>query len=141
MHYPEELLFSEEHLWVLVKGDTATIGISEYASEELDGILAVDLPQVGDTIDQGEPIGTLESSKTVSDLYAPISGEVIEVNSDVLEDPAIINECPYDDGWLIKIKIIDEEELSSLMTNIKYDEYIEEESDDLDDYDDEDEEL
>lgn len=140
MHYPEELLFSEEHLWVLVKGDTATIGISEYASEELDGILAVDLPQVGDTIDQGEPIGTLESSKTVSDLYAPISGEVIEVNSDVLEDPAIINEYPYDDGWLIKIKITDEEELSSLMTNIKYDEYIEEEAE-VDDYDDEDEEL
>jgi glycine cleavage system H protein len=143
MRYPEEFKYSEQHTWVYIKDGVATIGITEYAAEELNNILAVDLPSEGDMIDQGESFGTLESSKTVSDIYAPISGEVIDVNTDALDDPAIISEYPHDDGWLLKISPTDEDnELESLLSNAKYEAFIDEESegydDDFDDFDDED---
>jgi glycine cleavage system H protein len=138
MEHPDELLYSEEHTWVSIKDDIATIGITLYAAEELDNILAVDMPQVGDIIDQGESFGTLESSKVVSDIFAPISGEVVEVNNDSVDDPAMINEYPYDDGWLIKVKPSDENEQAALLSAIKYEIYVKEEKQDDDDDDDDD---
>ena len=146
MRFPDEYLFSKEHTWAFVTKDTATIGITEFAAEELNDILAADLPQVGDEIDQGESFGTLESSKTVSDIYAPVSGEIIEVNELVINAPSLINEFPYDDGWLLKVQLTDKEELTedeehtSLFDSIKYEGYINEESADADgdDFDDDD---
>ncbi|MFC1855848.1 glycine cleavage system protein GcvH [Thermodesulfobacteriota bacterium] len=140
MHFPEGLKYSEEHTWVSVEGNIATVGITEYASDELNNVLVVELPQEGDMVDQGESFGSLESSKTVSDVFAPVSGEVIDVNSDAIDDPGIVNEYPYDDGWLIKVRMNEPDELVALLSHLKYETYVDEEADEdstvNDDFDD-----
>ena len=124
MDYPEGLKYSKEHEWVLVESDVATIGITEFAQDELGDIVYVELPQVGEKISMDDPFGSVESVKAVSDIFAPISGSVIEVNDTLPDSPEIINEDPYGDGWMIKVQITDKAELKELMSSDGYAEYI-----------------
>ncbi len=122
----EDIWYNENHLWVTTENNHAYIGISYYAQEELGDILFIELPEVGDKIVQGKSFGEIESSKTVSDLIAPLSGKVVEVNQDVANEPSIINEDPLGDGWLIEIEGIEPKELKSLLTQEKYELHIKE---------------
>lgn len=117
---PVDLLYSSSHEWVR-KGDPTTIGITEFAQDQLGDVVFVELPQVGASIARGEAIGSVESVKTVSDLLAPVSGIVLEVNERLVDDPALINTSPYDDGWLLKIRITDAEaDLTQLLDSATY---------------------
>lgn len=124
MEFPEDLKYSKEHEWVLVEGKTATIGITEYAQDQLGDIVFVELPAVGDKTSKEDAFGVVESVKAVSDVYAPVSGTVIEVNDDLPENPEIINEDPYGDGWMIKLDLSDPDELDDLMTAEEYEAYV-----------------
>lgn len=118
---PEECKFTKEHEWVYVEdGDTAIIGISDYAAGELGDIVYLELPEIGQKVTQMDPIGSIEAVKTVADLYSPVSGEVIEVNAKAVGKPEIVNKSPYDDGWFIKIRMDEPGELDVLFS---YDEY------------------
>jgi len=126
MDLSEELKYSKEHLWIRIEGDKAVVGITDYAQEELGIITAVELPSVGDELEQDDSFGSIEARKTVADLYAPVSGTVLEVNSEVADSPGQINDDPYDSGWLIMIEMSDPEELKLLMTADDYAEVVEE---------------
>ncbi len=126
MDFPEELKYTEEHEWVLVEEDIVTIGITDFAQEQLGDVVFVELPEAGDEVEAGKTFGVVESVKAVSDIYAPVSGEVVEVNDELPEEPETINSSPYDDGWLIKIKLSDPSELDELMDADAYQEFIEE---------------
>lgn len=121
-----DLKFSKEHEWVSVSGDTATIGISDYAQSELGDIVYLELPEVEAVLETGQECGVVESVKTVSDIFSPLSGEVIEINDAAIDSPEILNKDPYDKGWLIKLKMSDKSELDSLMDKAEYNKYIEE---------------
>ena len=108
MATPNNLKYSEDHEWVKVDGDTVTIGITEFAQSELGDIVFVELPDEGDEIEKGEDFGSVESVKTVSELYAPVSGEVIEINEELEDSPELVNESPYEEAWMLKIKLSDE---------------------------------
>jgi len=125
MDFPEELKYSKEHVWVRIEGKTAVIGITDLAQEELGLISSVELPDEGDLVEQDDSVGSIEARKTVAELYAPFSGTVIDVNSEVLDNPGIINDDPYDSGWLLEISLDDAEELKGLMSADDYAEYIE----------------
>lgn len=112
---PENLKYSDKHTWVKVEGDTALIGITDYAQSKLGEILFVEMPEVGDELKAGKDFGVVESSKVASDLYAPISGEVLEVNEKLDEEPEFINEEPYE-AWIVKVQIADESELDALLS-------------------------
>jgi glycine cleavage system H protein len=120
MNIPEELSYTSEHEWVAMTGNVATIGITDYAQGELGDIVFVELPKVGDKTTQMQAFGTIEAVKAVSDLYAPLSGEVVEVNSKLEEQPQLINESPYSEGWIIKVKISDKSELAKLLSADDY---------------------
>ena len=106
MHtYPENLKYTKDHEWVKIDGDTATVGITDFAQGELGDIVYVEVETVGDTLNHGEVFGTVEAVKTVSDLFMPVSGEVLEVNSKLTTEPELVNKDPYGDGWMIKIKV------------------------------------
>ncbi len=124
MDIPKELLYTEEHEWVLVEDDTATVGITDYAQGELGDIVFVELPNVDDEVTQAEPFGTIEAVKAVSDLFAPVSGKVLEVNDALQDEPEIINRSPYDEGWMLKIKISDRSELDGLLSPEDYEKQI-----------------
>jgi len=124
MVIPKDLLYSDDHEWLLQEGDIATIGITDYAQQELGDIVFVELPEIGDEIIQGESFGTIEAVKTVADLFAPVSGEVLEINESLTEDPTQVNKDPYGDGWMIKVEIHDLEELEALMPAEEYEELI-----------------
>jgi len=126
MDFPEELKYSKEHCWVRVEGHRAVIGITDYAQQELGIISALELPEVGDDLEQDDSFGSVEARKTVAEIYAPISGPVLEVNKDLPEAPALINDDPYDDGWLVMVEVVTPEELNSLMNADDYREYVEE---------------
>ncbi len=132
MEVPEGLKYSKEHEWVLVEDQIVTVGITEYAQEELGDVVYVELPEVGEKMVKDDPFGAVESVKAVSDLYAPISGAVLEVNDTLPDNPEIINEDPYGDGWMIKVEMSGEEDLSDLMSAEEYAEYVDQqkESDD-----------
>jgi glycine cleavage system H protein len=119
MENPDDLLYSSSHEWVR-RGDPLTIGITQFAQDQLGDVVFVDLPQAGATITAMEPCGSIESVKTVSDLYAPVSGEVVEVNARLVDDPAVVNNSPYEDGWLIRVKPSDPSELDRLMDRATY---------------------
>lgn len=121
-----ELRFSEYHLWVLEMGETARIGLSDYAQEQLGEIVSVTLAEVGKFSEQGDAIGEVESQKTVVELLAPISGIVRAVNDSVVEDPSLINVDPYGKGWLLEVEIEDPEEIERLMSGSEYETFIEE---------------
>jgi glycine cleavage system H protein len=118
MSIPNELHYTNSHEWVLIDGETGTIGITDFAQSELGDVVFIDLPEVGDTIEAGEPFGEIESTKAVSDLKSPLSGEVIEINED--DDYSIINSDPYKKGWMLKIKISDVSEVSNLLDSKAY---------------------
>ena len=115
MNIPEELRYTEEHEWARSEGSEAVVGITEYAVEQLGDITLVELPDVGEKVGAGDSVGVVESVKAVSDLYAPLSGEVIAVNEELEDAPEKINEDPYGEGWLIKIEVSDAAESDGLM--------------------------
>ena len=117
---PSDLKYTREHEWVKVNGNTATIGITDYASGELGDIVFVELPKVGIKIQQMKSFGTIEAVKAISDLFSPLSGEVIEINKDLENDAAIINKDPYGLGWIIKIKVADSGEIDKLLSAQDY---------------------
>ncbi len=120
MQIPENLLYTNEHEWVLLEDETATIGITDYAQGELGDIVFVDLPQVNSATKQMQPFGTIEAVKAVSDLYAPLSGTIVGVNNKLTEQPELINQDCYGDGWMIKIKISAKAELQNLLSPADY---------------------
>ncbi len=123
------LYFNKEHLWVKVKGNEGTIGITDHAQEELGDILLVEPPEVQKEIEQSSSFGQVESAKAVSDLISPVSGTVVEVNEALEDEPELINEDPLDKGWIIKVTLKDTNKLSELMNEEKYNKYLEEETD------------
>jgi glycine cleavage system H protein len=124
MDLPDELLYSKEHLWIRVEDGKAVVGITDYAQQELGVISAIELPELGDELDQDDSFGSVEARKTVADLYAPVSGQVLEVNSEVTDSPEIVNDDPYDSGWLLVLEMSDREELKLLMSADDYVEYV-----------------
>lgn len=120
MGIEKDLLYTEEHEWIRTENNTATVGITDYAQGELGDIVFIELPEVGTATKQMEPFGTIEAVKAVSDLYSPLSGEVVEVNSLLEQQPELINQDPYGEGWMIKIKLSDPTELESLLSPDEY---------------------
>jgi glycine cleavage system H protein len=124
MNYPENFRFTKEHEWVSVDGDTGTIGITDHAQHELGDIVYVDLPKPGVTVAQGKAIGSVESVKAVSDIYSPVSGEVVEVNQTLADAPEKLNSDPHGDAWLIRIRLSQPDEIKSLLSADDYQKYI-----------------
>lgn len=127
MEFPENLLYTKEHEWIKVEDDTALIGITDYAQSELGDIVFVELPTVGAEVEQMKRFGVVESVKTVSDLFPPVSGKVIETNSSLEAEPESINSSPYEKGWIIKLKIQDGDQLKRLLSVVDYRKFVEEE--------------
>lgn len=127
MGLPDELLYSEEHVWVKKEGEQVVIGITDFAQEELGDVVFIELPEVGDEIEVDEPFGSAESVKSVSELYAPVSGTVVEVNDDLEDNPEFINQSPYDKAWMIRVELSDDIELEELLTDDEYLAFTEEE--------------
>lgn len=125
MDFPEELKYTEEHEWVLIEDDIATIGITDFAQDQLGDVVFVELPELGDNVEAGETFGVVESVKAVSDVYAPVSGEVVEINEDLLDEPETLNNSPYDAGWMVKVKLSDSSTLDELMDVAAYQEFVE----------------
>jgi glycine cleavage system H protein len=126
--YPEDNLYSKDHEWILVQDGVGTIGITDYAQHELGDVVYVDLPEVGDTFEANEPFGSVESVKAVSEVFCPVSGEVIDVNSKLEENPELINESPHQKAWMVKIHLANPEELKELLSAEEYEEYLQEQS-------------
>jgi glycine cleavage system H protein len=126
--YPEEYLYSKDHEWIAVQDNVGTIGITDYAQHELGDVVYVDLPEVGDTYDSGEPFGSVESVKAVSEVFCPVAGEVIEVNAKLEESPELINQSPHQQAWMVKIRLTNPEELKSLLSSADYEEYLQEQA-------------
>jgi glycine cleavage system H protein len=124
MSTPADLRYSKEHEWVRVDGDTGTIGITDYAQDQLGDIVYVDLPAVGATVTQFEKLGEIESVKAVSELYSPVSGEVVEVNQETVDSPELVNSDPYGRGWLMKVRLADPAEIDGLLSAEAYEELI-----------------
>jgi glycine cleavage system H protein len=124
MKVQEELLYTKEHEWLAIANNIATVGITDYAQSELGDIVFLELPEVGTEVKQMQAFGTIEAVKAVSDLFAPVSGEVVEVNSSLEDEPDQINGDPYGDGWMVKIQMTDESELDELLTAGQYKDFI-----------------
>ncbi|HKD10085.1 MAG TPA: glycine cleavage system protein GcvH [Bryobacteraceae bacterium] len=124
MNYPEKYRYTKEHEWVGLEGDTATIGITFHAQKELGDIVFVDLPKVGATVEKGKALGSVESVKAVSDIYAPVSGEVIAVNEDLSSAPEKLNEDPHGAAWLVKVKVAGAAEFNNLLPVADYQNYV-----------------
>jgi glycine cleavage system H protein len=112
---PEELLYSSDHEWTLEKGGVVTVGITDHAQTQLGDITYVELPEVGSEYEKGDDFGEIESNKSVSQLYAPVSGEIIEINEELDDSPEVINDDPYGEGWMVKIRLTVPDQLSELM--------------------------
>jgi glycine cleavage system H protein len=123
-NYPKDLLYTEDHEWVRVNGEIATIGITHHAQSELGDIVYVELPEIDDDISKSDSIGTIEAVKTVADIYAPVSGNIISVNEALSDDSSCMNVSPYEDGWIALIKLSDVNELTTLLTHEQYIELI-----------------
>ncbi|GAA0588903.1 glycine cleavage system protein GcvH [Virgibacillus siamensis] len=126
MSLPKDLLYSEEHEWVKKEGDKVRIGITDFAQSELGDIVFVELPEAGDKLELDEPFGSVESVKTVSELYAPISGKVVEINEELEDSPEFVNESPYDKAWMVVVEPSDESELDKLLSPEKYEAIVDE---------------
>lgn len=125
MEFPDELKYSKEHVWVRVEGEKVVIGISDYAQDELGIIRGIELPSVGDDLEQDDSFGSVEARKTIADLYAPVSGTVLEVNEELADSPGVVNDDPYDSGWMVVVEMKYPEELKSLMSPEDYEDYVE----------------
>lgn len=124
MNVPSELKYTKDHEWVRVDGDTATVGITDYAQGELGDVVYVELPEEGAEVYMNEPFGSIEAVKAVADLFSPVSGEIIEVNEVIQDAPEKVNQDAYDSGWMVKIKLTDPDELSQLMDAAAYQKHI-----------------
>jgi glycine cleavage system H protein len=124
MKYPEKLYYTEDHEWIFFMDETAIIGITDFAQKELGDIVYLDIPSLNETVGREKVFGTIEAVKTVSDLFMPVTGKVLEVNQKVIEKPELINKDPYGDGWLVKIKVINAEEKAGLLSASRYKELI-----------------
>lgn len=124
MNFPADLKYTKDHEWIRVEGDVAFIGITDYAQSELGEIVFVDIPTQGETLDKEEVFGTIEAVKTVSDLFMPIEGEVLEVNEKLEEQPELVNQAPYGEGWIIKVSIANAAGLEELLSAEGYQEII-----------------
>lgn len=120
LNFPAEVRYAESHEWARAEGDSIKVGITDYAQDQLGDIVFVELPEVGDTLDKGEEFGTVESVKAVSELYMPISGEIIAINSSLEESPEKVNNTPYSDGWMIEVKGENPSEMDDLMDSDAY---------------------
>ena len=120
MNVPSNLKYTKEHEWVLVEGNVATVGITDYAQGELGEIVFVEVETVGETLAAGEVFGTVEAVKTVSDLFLPLDGEIIEFNESLVDSPELVNDSPYGDGWMIKVQISNPEQVDSLLSADEY---------------------
>ena len=137
----EKLLFSDEHLWVRVHGEQAHVGLTDFLQGKLGEIVSVHLPEVGDEIERGEPLGEVESSSEVHEIIAPVTGVVVATNADLEDQPILVNEDPYRDGWLLEIELRDEEELGDLIEQDEYEDLVAGEQDEEDEDEDEDDEV
>ncbi|MCH8303774.1 MAG: glycine cleavage system protein GcvH [Candidatus Marinimicrobia bacterium] len=120
MSLPADLKYTKEHEWTRIEGNIATIGVTDFAQSELGDIAWLEMPEVGDETKIGETFGTIEAVKTVEDLYAPISGKIIEINSELLDSPELVNDDPYGKGWIVKLEISDEAEITKLLSADDY---------------------
>lgn len=125
MEYPEDLYYSQEHNWVRLTGNRGTVGITDFAQQEMGEILYTELPDEGSQIEQGDIFGTLESSKTVAELFSPVSGEVISINKDLEEEPSLVNDDPYGKGWLMVLELDDPSDLQELFSAVEYEDFLE----------------
>ena len=125
MHFPTELKYTKDHEWLKIEDSVAFIGITEFAQSELGDIVFLDLDTVGETLDKEEVFGSIEAVKTVSDLFMPVSGEVLEYNKLLDDNPELINSDPYGDGWIVKINVVDSNELSTLLDADAYQDLVE----------------
>jgi len=127
MDFPEELKYSKTHEWVRPEGENeVVIGISDYAQQELGDIVYLELPEEGDVVEKDSAFGVIESTKATEDLYSPVSGTVVEVNTPLIDSPEVINEDPYGDGWMIRVELSEPKELEDLMNAEEYQDYIKE---------------
>ncbi len=124
MNVPNDLLYTSDHEWVSVEGNVATIGITDFAQGELGDIVFVEFPELNSTVEKGQSTGSIEAVKTVADLYMPISGTVIALNENLDKNPEAVNDTPYDDGWMVKINITNQDEISDLLTATEYNDLI-----------------
>ena len=124
MKIPKELKYTKDHEWITIEGDIATVGITDFAQRELGDIVYVEVETIGETLEADEVFGTVEAVKTVSDLFLPVSGEIIEFNEDLEDTPEDVNSDPYSKGWMIKLKVKDSEDLDSLLDSSQYRELI-----------------
>ena len=120
MNVPNDLLYTNDHEWVSVEGNVATVGITDFAQSELGDIVFVEFPELNSTVEKGQSTGSIEAVKTVADLYMPISGTVIALNENLDKNPEAVNDTPYDDGWMVKIDITNQDEISDLLTATAY---------------------
>ena len=120
MNHPESLMYTSEHEWVKIENNIATVGITDFAQGELGDIVYIDIDSIGNDLDGNEIFGTVEAVKTVSDLFMPIKGKVLEINSDIESTPEIVNEDPYGKGWIIKIEIPEDQDISNLLSDEEY---------------------
>ena len=125
MNIPNELKYTKDHEWISIDGEIATVGITDFAQRELGDIVYVEVETVGEILDADVVFGTVEAVKTVSDLFIPVSGEILEFNESLNDNPELINESPYDEGWIIKMKVEDSEQLSELLDSKSYSEITE----------------
>ncbi|HEV2106727.1 MAG TPA: glycine cleavage system protein GcvH [Thermomicrobiales bacterium] len=125
MSTPPDLKYTKTHEWVKIDGDRVTIGITDYAQGELGDITYLELPEIGDDLSQAKPLGVVESVKAASDIYAPVDGEVVERNAEVIEAPDLVNSSPYDKAWLLKIRLNDASQVDELMDASAYDGFVE----------------
>ena len=127
MNFPEDLKYTRDHEWARVKGNRVTVGITDFAQDQLGDVVYLELPDVGDPVKKGESFGVVESTKAVSELFAPLSGKVVEVNDPLGDAPETINEDPYEEGWMIVVELSDSKDLNELMDAAAYEKFIEEE--------------
>ena len=124
MNVPNDLLYTSDHEWVSVEGNVATVGITDFAQSELGDIVFVEFPELNSTVEKGQSTGSIEAVKTVADLYMPISGTVIALNENLDKNPEAVNDTPYDDGWMVKIEIANQDEINDLLTATAYNDLI-----------------
>jgi len=127
MNFPEDLKYTRDHEWARVKGNRVTVGITDFAQDQLGDVVYVELPDVGDMVKKGEAFGVVESTKAVSDLFAPVSGKVIEVNDPLTDAPETVNDDPYEEGWMIVVEAANPSEQSDLLDAAAYEKFVEEE--------------
>ena len=124
MSSPNELIYTEDHEWVKVEGDIATIGITDHAQSELGDIIFIEFPKINDQVEKTEPFGTIEAVKTVADLFAPLSGKILEINKTLEESPELVNSDAYGEGWIVKVSVDDLDQLNDLLSSENYEKLI-----------------